>query len=193
MPHDPTTAAGTVLVVCTGNICRSPYVERLLAHALRDTAVVVRSAGTGALVGAPVDRSSALRIEAAGADPGGFVARQVQARHVMDADLVLAATRQHLASVVPLHPAALRYSFALRDLPDLLWALGDTEIEAAPGGTRVARVAAAATRARGRVAPRAAEDSGVVDPFRRGPEVFDQMVREVDECLPVLIRAIRGA
>lgn len=193
MAPDPTTVDGVVLVVCTGNVCRSPYVERLLTHALRDTAVVVRSAGTGALVGAPVDPGSAVRLEAAGAEPGGFAARQLEPRDVAEADLVLAATRQHLSSVVPLHPAALRYGFALRDLADLLSAVEFTEIDQAPGATRVARVAAAAIGARGRVAPRAEEDSGIVDPFRRGPDVFDQMAREVGESLPVLVRAIRGA
>ena len=189
----PETVDGTVLVVCTGNICRSPYVERLLAHALRDTAVVVRSAGTGALVGAPVDPGSAVRLEAAGADPRGFAAQQVEARDVAEADLVVAATRQHLSSVVPLHPAALRYGFALRDLADLLSVVEPGEIDQASGSTRVARVAAAAVGARGRGVPRSVEDSGIVDPFRRGPEVFDQMAREVEESLPVLVRAIRGA
>ena len=135
MAPDPTTVDGVVLVVCTGNVCRSPYVERLLTHALRDTAVVVRSAGTGALVGAPVDPGSAVRLEAAGAEPGGFAARQLEPRDVAEADLVLAATRQHLSSVVPLHPAALRYGFALRDLADLLSAVEFTEIDRGPGAT----------------------------------------------------------
>ncbi|WP_446740540.1 arsenate reductase/protein-tyrosine-phosphatase family protein [Ornithinimicrobium sp. CNJ-824] len=45
---------GRILVVCTGNVCRSPLVERLLQQGLDERwgpgAFEVRSAGTGALV-----------------------------------------------------------------------------------------------------------------------------------------------
>ena len=41
-----------ILVVCVGNICRSPMAEVLLADALGDTGRV-SSAGIGALVGEP--------------------------------------------------------------------------------------------------------------------------------------------
>ena len=40
-----------ILLVCTGNICRSPLAEALLTHALRERGaqdVDVSSAGTGA-------------------------------------------------------------------------------------------------------------------------------------------------
>ena len=42
----------SILTVCTGNVCRSPAVERLLASKLGPT-VSVASAGTHALVGHP--------------------------------------------------------------------------------------------------------------------------------------------
>ena len=42
----------SVLTVCTGNICRSPLAELILAASLSDIPDVrVESAGTGALVG----------------------------------------------------------------------------------------------------------------------------------------------
>ncbi|HSP60467.1 MAG TPA: low molecular weight phosphatase family protein, partial [Ornithinimicrobium sp.] len=56
-------ATGRILVVCTGNVCRSPLVERLLQDGLDERwgtgRFVVRSAGTGALVDHPMDERSA--------------------------------------------------------------------------------------------------------------------------------------
>ena len=57
MGEPPVTAGRpfTVLAVCTGNICRSPAVERLLVAELGPGSDVhVVSAGVGAVVGAPI-------------------------------------------------------------------------------------------------------------------------------------------
>ncbi|MFT2154144.1 protein tyrosine phosphatase, partial [Klebsiella pneumoniae] len=51
----------TILVVCTGNICRSPIGEHLLRGLL--TNKIIDSAGTSALVGHAAD-SSASKIAA---------------------------------------------------------------------------------------------------------------------------------
>ena len=111
---------------------------------------------------------------------------------VAEADLVIGATREHLSAVVPLHPRALRYSFALVDLGDLLSAVTEQDVAAAPGSNRVAKVAAAAITKRGIVNPRLPEESGIVDPFRRDAAVFDQMVDEIAGSLPVVVAALRG-
>ena len=55
----------SILAVCTGNVCRSPAVERLLASKLGPT-VRVSSAGTHALVGHPISEPmAALLLETA--------------------------------------------------------------------------------------------------------------------------------
>ncbi|MFC7491477.1 MULTISPECIES: low molecular weight phosphatase family protein [unclassified Knoellia] len=189
---DANASSGHVLIVCTGNICRSPYIERVLAQELAGTGVTVASAGTGALVGAPIDPQSASRLESVGADAKGFAAQPVTRELVAGADLVITATRDHLSQVVPLHPRALRYGFALHDLGDLLAAVTPAEIDAAKGDNHVARVAAAAIAKRGVVNPRLPKDSGVVDPYRQPPQVFDQMVVEISTSLPAVVKALRG-
>ncbi|KGN42378.1 hypothetical protein N801_17100 [Knoellia aerolata DSM 18566] len=165
----------------------------MLAHELAGKGITVSSAGTGALVGAPVDVQSASRITGAGAVADEFAARQITRDIVAAADLVISATRDHLSTVVPLYPRALRYSFALHDLGDLLTDVTEADIEATAGANRVAKVAAAAIAKRGTVSPRLAEDSGIIDPFQRDAPAFDQMVAEVSESLPAVVSALRGA
>ncbi|MCP5602776.1 protein tyrosine phosphatase, partial [Klebsiella pneumoniae] len=46
----------SILVVCTGNICRSPLAERILRKSLPGKKI--DSAGTNALVGHPADSSA---------------------------------------------------------------------------------------------------------------------------------------
>lgn len=55
------TRFDSVLVVCTGNICRSPIGERILAARLNDrgAGIEVASAGVGALVGHAADEVAA--------------------------------------------------------------------------------------------------------------------------------------
>ena len=52
-------SAARVLTVCTGNICRSPFIERALQAELDRSwgpgVVEVTSAGTGAMVGEPMN------------------------------------------------------------------------------------------------------------------------------------------
>ncbi|KRE43810.1 arsenate reductase/protein-tyrosine-phosphatase family protein [Knoellia sp. Soil729] len=189
---DPHAASGHVLVVCTGNVCRSPYIERVLAHELAGTGITLSSAGTGALVGSPIDAQSASRLAAVGADADGFAARQASREIVAEANLVIGATREHLGPVVQLYPRALRYAFALHDLADLLAGVSSTDIAAAPGDNRVAKVAATAIAQRGIVNPRLPEQSGIVDPYRQSAQVFDQMVDEIATSLPTIATALRG-
>src|SRR6476620_12469959 len=76
----PDAAPVRILTVCTGNICRSPVAERLLQAGLdrmKPGAFEVESAGTRAMVGQPVQPSSADIIRSYGGTPEGFAARQL--------------------------------------------------------------------------------------------------------------------
>ena len=142
-----------VLVVCSGNVCRSPLAERLLRARLDaalgpDAArVVVTSAGTSAMVGAAMDRRAAAVGEALGASSAGFVARAVTVADVAAADLVLGAAREHRAAAVRLYPPAHRYAFTVREFARLASAV-PVEATADPDLVRRARglVKAAAAR-----------------------------------------------
>lgn len=55
MPHNERVNVGRILILCTGNICRSPMAAALLQYRLADRGISVESAGIGAVVGAPAD------------------------------------------------------------------------------------------------------------------------------------------
>ena len=117
---DSRPVVGRILVVCTGNICRSPYIERRLADLLADTDAVVSSAGTRALIGAPIEPGSAQLLEAAGGSTADFASRQITPAMLAEADLVIAATQMHRAESVRVNPRVLRRTFTLGELADLL-------------------------------------------------------------------------
>lgn len=129
-----------ILAVCTGNICRSPAVERLLATRLAGTDVVVSSAGTRAVVGAAVSAPMVPLVRGAGASVEGFAARQLTVDHIREADLVLAATRGHRSAIVELVPAAVRRTFTVLELARLVAHIDPSVLHAA--GTTGDRVRA---------------------------------------------------
>lgn len=124
-----------ILVVCTGNICRSPAAQLLLARDLGPS-VTVESGGTGAVVGRGVHPLMADLLAKDGVDSSGFRARAVTEAIIRNADLVLVMTREHRASVVELAPAAVRRTFTLQEFVRLL-AVVD------PEGSRPSEVPAA--------------------------------------------------
>lgn len=88
-----------ILLVCTGNTCRSPLAEVLLRRALEEEkvdGVVVASGGTGAFGGEPASEGSYLVALENGLDLAAHRARVVTREMVADADLVLAMGRGHL-------------------------------------------------------------------------------------------------
>ncbi|MCA8298684.1 low molecular weight phosphotyrosine protein phosphatase [Burkholderia sp. AU30198] len=81
------SAIATLLVVCVGNVCRSPMAQALLAARL--PGVDVQSAGIGALDGQPADPHAIDLMRERGLDLATHRARQVMSRHVTRADLIL--------------------------------------------------------------------------------------------------------
>lgn len=190
---------GRVLTVCTGNICRSPFLERALQAELDRSwgpgGVEVSSAGTGALAGHPMEDQARSLLEANGYAADGFRARDLTSEMVADADLVLTATRAHRSKVMTLHPKAVRYTFTFREFAHLASGLSDDELaDALDGGVHprdhLVRVVALATGQRGMGAPLAGDDADVVDPYRRPTRVFEDMTAQIMGALPAVVRAL---
>lgn len=78
-----------VLIVCTGNICRSPMAEGLLrARFAARGRGVVESAGIAALVGRPADPVAVALLARRGIDLSGHRARQLTPELLAAADVV---------------------------------------------------------------------------------------------------------
>ncbi|WP_083603873.1 hypothetical protein [Dermacoccus nishinomiyaensis] len=185
---------GRILVVCTGNVCRSPYIHLRLASELKSLGIEVASAGTGALAGWPVDPGSVALLDAAGIDSTAFRARQLTVDMVEDADLVLTATRAHRRAVVQEAPLGLRKTFALVDFADLVADVERRDIATAPGENLVSRLVAAAGARRHLVRARPGdEDADIVDPFKRDDTVFRQMQQQLDGPLTTIITSVRAS
>jgi len=77
----------TILVVCIGNICRSPMAEALLKRTLPGKTIL--SAGLYALIGSPADPNSIAVMDEHGFDIRSHRARQLTSVLVNSADLIL--------------------------------------------------------------------------------------------------------
>lgn len=89
-----------ILVVCVGNICRSPTAELLLRNALTPSTISVTSAGLSARVGEGMEASARQVLEDHGHSAEGFRARQLTADIVNESDLILVMEKQHVNQVL---------------------------------------------------------------------------------------------
>src|SRR3989442_15367850 len=88
----------TILLVCTGNICRSPLAAALLERALKERgldAIDVSSAGAGAGDGAPVSEGAHLGGLGRGLDLSGHPAQPPTRARVDAADPILTMAPHH--------------------------------------------------------------------------------------------------
>ncbi|ERL56190.1 low molecular weight protein-tyrosine-phosphatase [Psychrobacter aquaticus] len=79
-------AFDNILVVCIGNICRSPIAEALLKEEYPQKHI--DSAGLSAVVGNPVDPKSQQVMNPYNIDMSNHIAKQINENLVMKADLI---------------------------------------------------------------------------------------------------------
>ncbi|QCR35724.1 protein tyrosine phosphatase [Nissabacter sp. SGAir0207] len=112
----------SILVVCVGNICRSPTGERLLRKYTDNT--IIQSAGLSALVGKPADEQASQVAEEHGLRLEGHSARQLTAAMCREFDLILVMERRHIDAVTNLAPEVRGKTMLFghwdqqRDIPD---------------------------------------------------------------------------
>ncbi|HTK63840.1 MAG TPA: hypothetical protein VL595_15745 [Pseudonocardia sp.] len=194
-----TPALFSVLFVSTGNVCRSPLAEGLLrtrlSAALGAEARAFRceSAGTWGHVGAGMEPHAADVLREHGADPGGFVARELGADQVLAADLILGATREHREQVRLLDPYAIGRTFSIREFARLARQVDSATLPPADAATRARaltdRVAMIRTP---RPGPGHADDD-IADPFGAPLHVFRLCADAIAEGLSALVDQLSPA
>jgi protein-tyrosine-phosphatase len=115
-----------ILLVCTGNICRSPMAEGFLKAALSEKGirgVEVASAGTYALVGNPAELQALEVMRPFGVDLSEHRARPLSMELIRWADAILVMSPQHWAFVEEMESGAadkvrLLGAYAPRGEPD---------------------------------------------------------------------------
>ena len=103
----------SVLLVCIGNICRSPTAQCILQQRLADKAITVSSAGLGALVGHAMDKTALTVLNRHGLDFPHHVARQLSVDIIRENDLILVMEKSHLQQVLALDSQARGKVFLL--------------------------------------------------------------------------------
>jgi len=106
LPGPRTAGAGPyrILMVCLGNICRSPMAEVILRdeldHAGLDGQVTVESAGTGDWhIGGPMDDRARAELGRRGYDGSAHIARQITPHWLGNYDLFIVMDRKNLANL----------------------------------------------------------------------------------------------
>lgn len=166
--HNGGMAPYRILVVCTGNICRSPMGQQVLTEALGEDAVVDSVGISAEEHGNPVDRRANAALARHGHRQIHHAARQVRPDDLRDADLVLAMTSRHLSALRRLadqhgiDPAKIR-----------LWREFDP---AAPKLAEGARES----------------DLDIDDPWYGGDRDFDVALAQIDAGVPGIVDHVRG-
>ncbi|EWT02786.1 protein tyrosine phosphatase [Intrasporangium oryzae NRRL B-24470] len=179
----------SVVMVCTGNICRSPAAERLAALSWGDpSTLVVSSVGVRAMVGEPISLPMAHLLESHGAYSGEFAARQVSPALLRDADLVLGMTRRHRRAVLEVFPAATRRTFTLREFARLA-AASEHDLPDADGQEPLAALVSAAVQHRGPLTDPAADD--IRDPYGHEADVYEEAFEAIRESVDTVAGVLR--
>lgn len=182
-------------MVCTGNICRSPFMERLFVARLREKLPAaeaarfeVGSCGTWGLVGSPMSPDAADTLRELGGDPDGFQGRAL-APELLDADLILTATREHRGRVVTEVPGTAKRILTAREFARLLAPVTSRDIDDRVGSSdpveRMRAIVDAAMANRGLVPLAAAKEDDIADPYGRDRRAYARAAAEIDAALSV--------
>src|SRR3954447_26244935 len=151
----PDAPAGTLLVVCTANVCRSPLAQREFQRAFGSAGAAVLSAGTRAgndWAMCPVSASALADDPADRAFAEAHRSHLLSREAVLAADLVLTMERAHRSAVAQLAPGSQSKVFTLREAEGLVGVLAGRGLEGlrgppAGGGARPPADFAALARA----------------------------------------------
>ena len=181
------TPPARVLIVCTANAIRSPFLEHLLRARLERSGVVVpviESAGSAARP----DQSAEPRVveigRGHGLDIGPHRTRHLEESMLAPGVTVLCAAAMHRRAVLDMRPELLDTTFTAREFARLL---GDErEPVGAPGDW--AALVRAASRQRSRARRGTSGEDDLVDPIGQPAPVWEEFERNAVEAVESIAR-----
>lgn len=167
----PAETPDTILLICSGNTCRSPMAAAILNDHLRraglDRAYRAESAGVFVPAAGPASPEAVQVMAERGLDLGNHVARQVTAELLDRTRLILTMTGAHKEAVLALAPGVADRVFTLKGYA------GD----GAGSGQDV-----------GSIASRAAGD--ISDPIGLGLEVYREAADEIEKAVARVVERL---
>lgn len=110
-----------ILLVCTGNSCRSPMAAGWLTSELRrkglDEQIEVASCGIGARAGAHATAEAVLTMKNREADISGHRSKPCTRQDILNSDLIFAMSQEHYQFLIGMVPAA-RNKIKVLEVPD---------------------------------------------------------------------------
>jgi glycine hydroxymethyltransferase len=170
-----------ILLVCTGNICRSPMATGLLASHLRDRGVrgvTVESCGVSAWDGSPATPEAVAVMEEQDVDISTHVARKLNRPLIESADLIVGLSSEHRDAVKRIVPSAARRVFTLKELVNLLDSAGPPP-RGATGQDHLRSAAIRADAVRDAYPELHLQDEDVADPLGMGLESYRAVAWEI--------------
>jgi glycine hydroxymethyltransferase len=185
---------GTVLLVCTGNICRSPMASGFLSGLLLERGiddVTVASCGVSAWEGSPPTPEAVAAMREQGRDISGHVARRMSRRIVESADLIVGMSSEHRDAVRRIARPAASRTFTLKELVHLLDAVGPPPTDA-PSDQLLRSAALRADALRDAYHDLQLKDEDVADPLGLGLESFRAVAWEIEALCEGLVDLVFG-
>lgn len=108
----------SILLVCTGNSCRSIMAEGLFKKYLKDSGkgdIEVASAGIMALDGFPPTDETVEVMKGEGVDVSGYRSKRLTAEHIKKSGLVLVMEGIHKAFILRMDPAVEDKTYLLKN------------------------------------------------------------------------------
>jgi len=103
----------SILVVCAGNICRSPTAEYVLKSKLEGKNIKVSSAGLTALEGKPADATAKQIAAPFGINMDEHQGRQLNSSLIAQNSVILVMEQRHLTDLCTRYPEARGKTFLL--------------------------------------------------------------------------------
>jgi protein-tyrosine phosphatase len=185
-----------VLVVCTGNVCRSPVAEGLLRAAMQTrfggSAPTIASAGVAGWKGSKADAHSIESLAERGIDISSHRGRRLSRQDLADASVVIAMAYEHSDAVVTLAPEAIDRTFTLKELVRLLESAPVSDAGDADAVEVLRRRIDEAAALRRAGFEGNAYDEDIADPLGLPLDAFRAMTWEIGEWVERLDAALFG-